>query len=100
MLEQLHLESNLHRKTVCVQFLKEAILVHKVNCVNKKLLKVVLLENIHICCNDAVADILLVDVLEVKNFLLLSIVKQKVTMTIIDFKPNSKFKYLTTLLIL
>lgn len=66
MLEQLHLESNLHRKTICVRFLKETILLHKVNCVNKKLLKVVLLENVHICCNDAVADILLVDVLEVK----------------------------------
>ncbi|KAJ0178948.1 hypothetical protein K1T71_005723 [Dendrolimus kikuchii] len=62
-LEQLYIESNLYRKALLLNFLKNIIEMHGVSCVKRKKFKHVFCDNLDICCNDAVAEILLSDLL-------------------------------------
>ncbi|XP_031766618.2 uncharacterized protein LOC113515514 isoform X2 [Galleria mellonella] len=63
-LDQLYTEANLYRKAALFSFTTNLIEMQGVDCVNKKLLKSILCDNIDICCNDAVGEILLSDVLK------------------------------------
>ncbi|KAM3960997.1 LOW QUALITY PROTEIN: uncharacterized protein ACR2FA_004944 [Aphomia sociella] len=63
-LDQIYTEANLSRKAVWFSFITNIIEMQGVNCVNRKILKAILCDNINICCNEAVGEILLDDVLK------------------------------------
>lgn len=72
ILEQLYIESNLYRKAMLLKSLKNIIEMHGVHCVKQKKIKQIFIDSLDICCNGAVAEILLNDVIEVKFLILLN----------------------------
>lgn len=64
IVDQLHTESNLYRKADCFNFLTKVIGMHGIHCVKKKLFKDVIHDNIDICSDQSVSEILLLHVLE------------------------------------
>ncbi|XP_059056772.1 uncharacterized protein LOC131850537 [Achroia grisella] len=63
-LDQINTEANLYRKAAWFNFTTNLIEMQGVNCVDQKILKSILCDNIDMCCNEAVGEILLSDVLE------------------------------------
>ncbi|XP_053604202.1 uncharacterized protein LOC128671592 [Plodia interpunctella] len=64
ILDQMHTESNLYRKAVCFNFTRQMIEMHGVHCIKRKLFKSVVCDALDVCSNEAVAEIMLQDVLE------------------------------------
>lgn len=64
ILEQLYIETDLYRKAILFSYLTNIIDMYKVNCVRRKKIREIFCDNIDICCNDAVAEILLGNLLE------------------------------------
>ncbi|KAI8424094.1 hypothetical protein MSG28_002702 [Choristoneura fumiferana] len=66
-LDQLHSESNLLRKANNFKFSKKLIEIHGVNCVKrKKMFNTVMCDNLDTCANVAVAEMLLMSLLEIQ----------------------------------
>ncbi|XP_075971428.1 uncharacterized protein LOC142973523 [Anticarsia gemmatalis] len=64
IVDQLYTESNLYRKADCFDFLTYVIEMHGIHCVKKKVFKQIICDNLDICSDDGVYEILLQHVLE------------------------------------
>lgn len=64
-LEQLMTETSLYRKAVLLRYTRIVIKMHGAKCVDRKSFKEIICNNLDICTDDAVSDIMLVVVLEV-----------------------------------
>lgn len=65
ILEQMYTETNLYRKKEFFIFLNKIIHIHGVHCVKRNLFLPVICDNLEICSNKFVGEIILLDVLEV-----------------------------------
>ncbi|CAH2071682.1 unnamed protein product, partial [Iphiclides podalirius] len=59
VLDELYMESNLYRKSECLKFTRTIISIHKVNCANSSIFQTIIADNLDLCCNEAVSEILL-----------------------------------------
>ncbi|KAJ8733466.1 hypothetical protein PYW08_001764 [Mythimna loreyi] len=64
VLDQLNTETNLYRKAVCFDFTTKIIEMHRVHCVKKKIFKDIICDNLEMCCNEGVYEILIQHVME------------------------------------
>ncbi|XP_045535007.1 uncharacterized protein LOC106720599 [Papilio machaon] len=64
VLDQLIIESNLYRKAECLKFTKTIISIHKIHCCNRIIFFSIISDNLDLCCNEAVSEVLLEIVLQ------------------------------------
>lgn len=67
VIDQLNTETNLYRKAVCFDFTTKIIEMHGVHCVKKGIFKDIICDNLEMCCNEGVYEILIEHVMEVHN---------------------------------
>lgn len=65
ILEQMYTETNLYRKKALFGFINKIIHIHGIHCVKRTMFLTVICDNLDICSNSAVKEILLSEVLEV-----------------------------------
>ncbi|PZC85500.1 hypothetical protein B5X24_HaOG216608 [Helicoverpa armigera] len=63
-IDQLHSETNLYRKAACFDFTTKIIEMHGVHCVKKKIFKDIICDNLDICTNEGVYEILIQHVMQ------------------------------------
>ncbi|KAL0832594.1 hypothetical protein ABMA28_000792 [Loxostege sticticalis] len=64
ILEQMYTETNLYRKKALFGFINKIIHIHGIHCVKRTMFLTVICDNLDICSNSAVKEILLSEVLE------------------------------------
>lgn len=65
ILDQLLTETNLYRKAECFDFTTQIIEMHGIHCVKNNLFKDIVCDNLDICSNEGVYEILVEHVLKV-----------------------------------
>ncbi|XP_068631076.1 uncharacterized protein [Battus philenor] len=63
VLDQLVIESNLYRKAEYLNFTRTIISIHKIHCVNRSIFLTIIADNLDLCCNETVGDVLLDNIL-------------------------------------
>ncbi|XP_022117953.2 uncharacterized protein LOC110995205 [Pieris rapae] len=63
-LDQLSIESNLYHKVALINFTCTVIEHHKINCANRSIFKDIVCQNLDICTNNAVIDVILAPLLK------------------------------------
>ncbi|CAK1598544.1 unnamed protein product [Parnassius mnemosyne] len=64
VLEQLYVESNLYRKAECINFIRILITIQKIHCASRSVFLAIIGDNLDLCCNETVADVLLHNILQ------------------------------------
>ncbi|CAG4991616.1 unnamed protein product [Parnassius apollo] len=64
VLDQLYVESNLYRKAECINFTRILITMLKIHCASRSVFLTIIGDNLDLCCNETVADILLHKILQ------------------------------------
>lgn len=65
ILDVLYTESNLFKKSECLEFTRNIITLHKDNCIGNSNFLNIIIDNLEICTNTSIAEILLTKTLQV-----------------------------------